>query len=47
MGNTTLKTNHYASLIVEYLQKSYERFTPLCVKNVASSDDLDAGYQDE
>jgi site-specific recombinase XerD len=48
MGHTTLKmTNHYASLTVEKLQKSHERYSPLRAKQMGSAETFGTGYWDE
>ena len=48
MGHTTLKmTNHYASLTVEQLQKSHEKYSPLRAKHVGSTETFGTGYWDE
>ena len=48
MGHTTLTmTNHYASLTVEHIQKSHERYSPLRVKHASASDGVGTGYWDE
>ena len=44
----TLKmTNHYASLTVEQLQKSHERYSPLRAKQMGSTETFGTGYWDE
>ena len=48
MGHTTLHmTSHYASLTVQSLQKSYEKYSPLRAETGGSSEALGAGYWDE
>jgi site-specific recombinase XerD len=48
MGNTTLHmTNKYASLMVGYLKKSYERHSPLQADTGGASEVLETGYWDE
>ena len=48
MGHTTLTmTNHYASLTVEHLRQSQEKFSPLRVKDDQRWDEPGKGYWDE
>ena len=48
MGHTTLKmTNHYASLTVEQLQRSHEKYSPLRAKQIGSTETFGTGYWDE
>jgi site-specific recombinase XerD len=48
MGHTTLAmTNHYASLTVEHLRESHEKFSPLHAKDVLGDDDIGNNYWNE
>ncbi len=48
MGHTTLMmTNHYASLTVEHLRVSHEKFSPLKAKDVLGEDESGGNYWDE
>lgn len=48
MGHTTLAmTNHYASLTVEHLRLSHEKFSPLRAKDVLSDSGDENNYWDE
>lgn len=48
MGHTSLTmTNHYASLTVEHLRVSHEKFSPLRAKDVLGEDELGGNYWDE
>jgi len=45
MGHTSLKmTNHYASLTVQQLQKSHEKYSPLRAENEVPGSGLGEGY---
>ena len=48
LGHTTLMmTNHYASLTVQQLQKSYEQHSPLRAKRDVKNEAFGSGYWDE
>jgi len=48
MGHSSLKmTNHYASLTIQHLQKSHEKYSPLRAENEDSSSGLGEGYWTE
>ncbi len=48
MGHTTLTmTNHYASLTIEQLQKSHEKFSPLRAEKKSSGEVFGEGYWTE
>lgn len=48
MGHTTLAmTNHYASLTVEHLRQSHEKFSPLRAKDALGDEDLGGNYWNE
>ncbi|SRR6266487_11202 len=48
MGHTTLAmTNHYASLTVEHLRSSQEKFSPLRAKDVLGDDEANGNYWNE
>jgi integrase/recombinase XerD len=48
MGHTTLTmTNHYASLSIEQLQKSHEKFSPLRAEKGSSEEVFGEGYWNE
>ena len=48
MGHTTLAmTNHYASLTVEHLRVSQEKFSPLRAKDVLGDGEIDGDYWSE
>ncbi len=48
MGHTTLTmTNHYASLTVEHLRVSHEKFSPLRAKDVLGVDEIGGDYWNE
>src|SRR5438270_1361791 len=48
MGHTTLTmTNHYASLTVQQLQKSHERYSPLRAEKDSSKEAFGEGYWKE
>jgi len=48
MGHTTLAmTNHYASLTVEHLRQSHEKFSPLRAKDVLGDEDMGGNYWNE
>jgi site-specific recombinase XerD len=47
MGHTTLTmTNHYASLTVEHLRQSHEKYSPLRAKDVLGDEDIGGNYWD-
>jgi site-specific recombinase XerD len=47
MGHTTLAmTNHYASLTVDHLRSSHEKFSPLRAKDVLGDEDIGGNYWD-
>jgi len=48
MGHTRLSmTNHYASLTVEHLQRSHEKFSPLKAEKKSSGEAFGEGYWHE
>lgn len=48
MGHTTLTmTNHYASLTVEHLRTSHEKFSPLRAKDVLGDEEIGDSYWNE
>ena len=48
MGHTTLAmTNHYASLNIQQLQKSHEKYSPWRVEKGVSEDPFGEGYWQE
>lgn len=38
--NTLTMTNHYASLMMEYLRQSQEKFSPVWAKDVSGDEDI-------
>lgn len=45
MGHTTLTmTNHYASLTVQHLRKSHEKYSPMRAEKGSSEEALGEGY---
>lgn len=48
MGHTTLHmTNKYASLTIDHLKKSHERYSPLRADRSGSIETFGTGYWDE
>ena len=48
MGHTTLTmTNHYASLTMQHLQKSHERYSPMKAEKGGSGETFGEGYWSE
>ena len=48
MGHTTLTmTNHYASLTIEQLQRSHEKYSPLRAEKKSSNEAFGEGYWNE
>lgn len=48
MGHTTLAmTNHYASLNIQQLQKSHEKYSPLRTEKGSSGEVFGTGYWEE
>ncbi len=48
MGHTSLTmTNHYASLTVEHLRQSPEKYSPLLAKVISGDEDIGENYWGE